>query len=166
KESMLAEILSNVKSNPDWKSMESSVPFFVTNLANIYVTKKDFEGLKSVIKKYDIKGQPLAQLYNSIAWNLQEKDEDLKIADEFSEVATTWAKNEWKNPTGEKPATQPEKNWEKSRANTYSMYADTYAMVQYKLGNYKKGLPYAEESALKIQKGADADQNNTYALLA
>ncbi|MEO6682893.1 MAG: TlpA disulfide reductase family protein [Ginsengibacter sp.] len=166
KESMLDEMLSNIKMNPDWKSLELSVPFFISNLANAYVAKKDFDGLKSVIQKYDIKGQPLAQLYNSVAWNLQEKDEDLKLADEFSEKATTWAKNEWKKPTGEKPAMQNERAWEKSRARTYSMYADTYAMVQYKLGNYKKGFPYTEEAALKLGKGESADQNNTYALLA
>ena len=166
KEAMLTEILANIKTNPDWKTMESSAPFFVSNLANAFVAAKDFDGLKSVIQKYDIKDQPLAQLYNSVAWNLQEKDEDLKLADEFSEKATTWAKNEWKKPTGEKPAAQNERAWEKSRARTYSMYADTYAMVQYKLGNYKKGFPYTEEAALKLEKGESADQNNTYALLA
>jgi thiol-disulfide isomerase/thioredoxin len=39
-------------------------------------------------------------------------------------------------------------------------------MIQYKLGNYKKGFPYTEESAIKIDKGESADENNTYALLA
>ena len=166
KEKILDDIISNIKTNPDWKEMKQSEPFFVSNLANAYAEKNDLEGMKTIIKKYDIKGAALAQMYNSIAWKLQEKDENLKVADEFSEQATTWAKNEWKNPMGEKPATQNEKAWEKARARTYGMYADTYAMVQYKLGNYKKGLPYAEEAAMKILKGEDADQNNTYALLA
>ena len=46
------------------------------------------------------------------------------------------------------------------------MYADTYGMVMYKTGNYKKGLPYAEDAALNLGKGKEADENNTYALLA
>lgn len=46
------------------------------------------------------------------------------------------------------------------------MFADTYAMVMYKTGQYKKGLPYAKEAALTIEEGKSADQNNTYALLA
>jgi thiol-disulfide isomerase/thioredoxin len=163
---MLDDILDKIKNDPDWKDMKQSEAFLLSNLANAYAAKNDLDGMKSVVKKYDIKGQQLAQLYNSYAWKLQEKGEDLKGADMISEVATTWAKNEWKKPTGEKPATQSEKAWEKSRARTYAMYADTYAMVQYKLGNYKKGLPYAEEAALKITKGESADQNNTYALLA
>ncbi len=166
KQELLDEIRANIKTNPDWKDMKQSEPFFLSNLANAYAAKNDLEGLKSTIKKYDIKGNALAQLYNSLAWKLQESDKDLKDADEFSEKATTWAKNEWKKPTGEKPATQSEKAWGKSRERTFATYADTYAMVQYKLGNYKKGLPYAEEGALKIMKSENADQNNTYALLA
>jgi thiol-disulfide isomerase/thioredoxin len=46
------------------------------------------------------------------------------------------------------------------------MYADTYAMVLYRLGQYKKGYPYTKEAALVLNKGMDAEQNNTYALLA
>ena len=165
KEKMLDDIIKNLNSNPDWKEMKQSEPFFISNLANAYAAKNDFDGMKRIVQKYDIKGADLAQMYNSIAWKLQEKDENLKLADELSENATNWTKNEWKNPAGNKPPTQNETAWEKSRANTYAMYADTYAMVQYKLGNYKKGFPYTED-AFKITKGQDADQNNTYALLA
>ena len=39
-------------------------------------------------------------------------------------------------------------------------------MVNYKLGNYKKGFPYAQEATFKIKKGKNATHNNTYALLA
>lgn len=46
------------------------------------------------------------------------------------------------------------------------MYADTYGMVLYRLGQYKKGYPYAKDAAMMIAKGKDADQNNTYAFLA
>ena len=59
-----------------------------------------------------------------------------------------------------------ESQYAKSREGSYAMYADTYAMINYKLGNYKKGFPYAEDAAMKIGKGQDADENNTYALLA
>jgi len=58
------------------------------------------------------------------------------------------------------------KQWRKNATSTYGMYADTYGMVQYRQGNYKKGLPYAAESALVIDKGESAENNNTYALLA
>jgi len=36
----------------------------------------------------------------------------------------------------------------------------------FRIGNYKKGLPYAKEAAMTIYNGKSADENNTYALLA
>lgn len=39
-------------------------------------------------------------------------------------------------------------------------------MIEYKLGNYSQGFPYADEAAITISHGQDADQNNTWALLA
>jgi hypothetical protein len=36
----------------------------------------------------------------------------------------------------------------------------------YRMGEYKKGLPYAKDAAMVVNKGKDPDQNNTYALLA
>ena len=59
-----------------------------------------------------------------------------------------------------------EKQWKKNAEFSYAQNADTYGMVLYRLGQYKKGLPFAKEAAIKIQQGKDADYNNTYALLA
>ena len=73
KATMLDEMRENIKSNPDWADMKQSESFFLSNLANAYAAKNDLEGVKSVVKKYNIKGDALAQLYNSIAWKLQEK---------------------------------------------------------------------------------------------
>jgi hypothetical protein len=58
------------------------------------------------------------------------------------------------------------KQWQKSNEYTYSNYADTYGMVLYRTGNYKKGLALVKESAIVMGKGNSADLNNTYALLA
>ncbi len=38
------------------------------------------------------------------------------------------------------------------------MYADTYAMVLYRIGEYKKALPYAKEAALIIAEGQNAER--------
>ena len=84
----------------------------------------------------------------------------------MSKEATDWAKSEWKKPSGSKPVYYTDKQWNDARANTYGMYADTYAMVMYKLGKYKDGFPYTKDAAIEIGKGNDADLNNTYALLA
>lgn len=166
KTSMLDNIISKAGKDPEWKQIQPSLPYFKTLILNEYVAKKDWQGLDNAVRKYDIKGADLASLYNNTAWGMQEKDEDLEKAEELSGKAIVWAKNELKKPTQPKPDYMTAKDWEKSRKRTYGMYADSYAMINYKLGNYKKALPYAEDAAIKIAEGKDADENNTYALVA
>jgi thiol-disulfide isomerase/thioredoxin len=165
KEQMLDDISAKIKNDPDWKYLQSSLSSIQSSIASAYIAKSDWEGMKNAVKKLDIKGASLASLYNNAAWETQKTSKDLNEAEEMSEIATAWAKKEWKNPT-EKPGYLTSRQWNESRPATYAMYADTYGMVNYKLGNYKKGLPYAEDAAIKIGKGQDAGRNNTYALLA
>jgi thiol-disulfide isomerase/thioredoxin len=166
KEAMYDNISSKIKTNDDWKSLEPSMSYFQSALINAYYQNKDYKGMEAAIKKYDVKGSQLASFYNNAAWEIQGTDKDLDQAEKMSATAVDISKREWKNPTEKKPDYLPASQWEKSRASSYGMYADTYAMIQYKLGNYKKGFPYTEESAIKIDKGESADENNTYALLA
>jgi thiol-disulfide isomerase/thioredoxin len=163
---ILDKIIAKTNSDPDWKDLESSLIYYETRLASAYIDKNDWDGFYKTINKYDIKGAGFASLLNNTAWDLQGKNKNLEKAEEISAIATTWAKAEWKNPTSEKPASLTEKEWEKSREATYATYADTYAMVNYKLGNYKKGFPYAKEATLRIKEGKNTVHNNTYALLA
>lgn len=166
KEEKLEDITAKIKNDSSWKYLESSLPYFKSAMVTAFQQKKDWKGMENAIKKYDIKGTSLAGIYNNTAWEIQQTDKDLDVAEKMSATAVDIAKKEWKNPTEKKPDYLPESQYDKSRENSYAMYADTYAMVNYKLGNYKKGLPYAEDAALKIGKGNSADENNTYALLA
>jgi thiol-disulfide isomerase/thioredoxin len=166
KEAMLADITSKINNDQDWKTLKPSLSYFQTALLNTYIQKQDWDGMDAAVKKYDIKGSELASLYNNTAWEIQKTDKNLDKAEQMSATAVDIAKKDWKNPAVEKPSYLTQSQWDKSRANSYAMYADTYAMVNYKLGNYKKGFPYSDEAAIKINKGESADENNTYALLA
>ncbi|MEO7835866.1 MAG: hypothetical protein ABIR50_11130, partial [Ginsengibacter sp.] len=166
KESMFDDISSKIKNDSSWKFLDPSLSYFQSSILNAYSQKQDWQGLNDAIKKYDIKGSGLASFYNNTAWEIQKTDKNLDEAEKMSAKAVDIAKKEWKNPEGKKPDYLSQSQWEKSRESSYAMYADTYAMVNYKLGNYKKGLLYAEDAALKIEKGKSADENNTYALLA
>ena len=166
KENMLGEIETKINNDPNWKEYGKSLPFFKTSLVRAYVAKEDYEGMKNAVKKYNLPASDLAVLYNSVAWQLQKKDKDLKVAEELSKTATELSKSMWQHPTGEKPETMTESQWKKSLENNYGKYANSYAMINYKLDNYKKGFPYAQDAAIKIAKSQNADENNTYALLA
>lgn len=166
KADMWKEISNNIDNNPDWKSWKPSKDFLQGAMLTQYFKDKDWTGLNAAIKKYNISGAALASEYNNNAWQMQEKDQDLQQCLKMASYATDWAKKQMNQPEGQKPNILSQSQWKTNRENTYAMYADTYAMVQYKLGNYKEGFPYTEEAALKINKGESADQNNTYALLA
>ena len=167
KEQLLAEITQKIETDENWKAYKSSLSYYQTMVTSIYARKKDWEGFKNAIAKAKIKNQDeLAMLYNNTAWEMQKTSDNLPYAEEMSRMAVTQAKNEWMKPTGEKPSYLSKKQWDKSREATYGMYADTYGMIMYRKGEYKKGLPYAKDAAIKIEKGQSADENNTYALLA
>ena len=166
KEMMLEKIAIKIKNDSEWKYMEPSLTYFQSDLVIAFEKKNDWDGMQKAIKKYDITGTALASIYNNAAWGIQETDKNLDQAEKMSSTAVDIAKKDWKSTTDKRPGYLTMSQWEKSRANTYGLYADTYAMVMYKLGKYKKGFPYTDESAIKIEKGGSADENNTYALLA
>jgi thiol-disulfide isomerase/thioredoxin len=164
---ILADLTRKVDSDSNWSSLRQSLPSLRQQVIFGYINKKDWAGFKTAIAESGITDKDLlASLHNTAAWRIQETDKDLELAEEFTNFATAHAKAEWKNPAAVKPDALTVKQWRKQKENTFAMFADTYAMVMYKLGKYKKGLPYAREAAIAILKGQDADQNNTYALLA
>lgn len=167
KKVMLNEIIAKTESDENWKGVKQSLGYYKTLIPNAYLANKDYENFKKSIAELNITDKSeLASLYNNTAWEMQKTSDHLELAEEFSRLATEYARNEWKNPTGKKPDYMTQKQWEANNKYTYAMYADTYGMVMYRMGQYKKGLPFAKEAAITIHKGNNTDQNNTYALLA
>lgn len=167
KEQILNDISRKVESDENWKHVKPSIPYLKQEIANIYSNKKDWKGFKNAVAKSDSTDKnQLASLYNNTAWEMQKTNENIEYAEEMSRFATMHAKAEWMKPAGIKPVYLTKKQWDKQREATYAMYADTYAMIMYRMGEYKKGLPYTKDAALAIHKGNNAGHNNTYALLA
>jgi thiol-disulfide isomerase/thioredoxin len=167
KKEMLASILQKIESGDEnWKSMKTAIPTYKLEIAYAYADKKNWEQFKAAVNESGAEKAAIASLYNNTAWEMQKGSDHLDLAEEFSSYATTQAKTEWKNPTTTRPDYATAKQWDKNREATYAMYADTYGMVMYRTGNYKKGLPYSKDAAIIIGKGQTADENNTYALLA
>ncbi|MGC4234953.1 MAG: TlpA disulfide reductase family protein [Niabella sp.] len=144
---------------------KSYINNFQRFLLNTYFNEKDWNAYKNLASTITDKSFLAAQ-YNSTAWRMQENEDSLQLAENLSSFAVNYAKAQWQKPTEAKPDMMTAKRWEQSRKDNYAMYADTYAMVLYKLGQAKKGLPYAKDAALTISGGNNTDFNNTYALLA
>ena len=168
KKSLLAEIVKKIETGDEkWKYVKDNLSYYKLRIPYSYAAEKKWGKIKPSMEELKVGDKTrIASAYNDIAWQMQEKGDDLATAEELSRIAATYTKEEWKKPAGTKPDYLTTKQWNKNRESLYAMYADTYGMVMYRMGEYKKGLTYANDAALVINKGKDADQNNTYALLA
>jgi hypothetical protein len=165
KKAMLDEMLVKIETDKNWEGYKTAPNRFKSAMLFAYSQSKDWDAFKKMAAEISDKAV-VASAYNEAAWAMQGKSENLALAEELSKFATEYTKSEVKNPTVKKPDTRTEKQWAKDRQNTYAMFADTYAMVMYRLGKYKTGLPYAKDAAITTHKAKDAEMNNTYALLA
>jgi thiol-disulfide isomerase/thioredoxin len=166
KKALLNDIVSKTETDENWKSVKQSLGYYRALVPRTYLASKDYDNFKKSIADLNITDKTeLAGLYNSAAWEMQKTSDHLPLAEEFSRLATTYAKEAWQSP-GKKPDYYTQKQWTENNKYMYAMYADTYGMVMYRMGQYKKGLAYAKESAMTVNNGKDPDQNNTYALLA
>ena len=165
---LLAEIVQKAESGDEnWKNVKQNLSNYKLQLAYAYATAKKWDDFKKAIEESGITDKStIASLYNNTAWEMQKTSDNLALAEEFSRIATMQSKEDWKTPATPKPDYMTAKQWQQNREFTYAMYADTYGMVMYRMGQYKKGLPYAKDAAIVINKGKSADENNTYALLA
>lgn len=168
KKEMLADIIKKTETDENWKVIKESVEiFFKPEIPPIYINRKEWVKFKQSITDLNIESKAqVAELYNQAAWEMQKTSDNLPLAEEFSRLATGYTKEAWLHPTGKKPDNLTQKQWVESNRSNYANYADTYGMVMFRMGEYKKGLPYAKEAALTINNGKTADLNNTYALLA
>jgi thiol-disulfide isomerase/thioredoxin len=167
KQALLNEIIAKSATDPNWTGLQENIPLYKLEIAYAYSNKKDWDGFKKAVANANVQDKSqLASLYNNTAWEMQKENDNLPYAAELAKFAATTAKQEWEKPTAPKPDYMTDKQWEKSRRGAYGMYADTYAMVLYKLGKYKEAYPYTKDAAIKIAEGKSADENNTYALVA
>ena len=168
KEQLLADLVKKAESDPAWKSVLENLSGYKTSIANAYAQKNDWEGFKRTLAASGIATDNLLTHYNYSALTIVRKNDsaNLKYAEEFARFAAGEAKKEWLKPTGKKPARYSTKTWDKVRAGLYARNADVYAQVLYKMGQYKKGLAFAKDAAIAINKGKSASSNKTYAILA
>jgi peroxiredoxin len=159
KQSMLNDFLTAYPPTDAEKPMLYNVQ---SQIAGGYARNKNYTAFREAAAKL-----PAAErysLYNSLAWNMAEKETDVTEAEAMAKEATEWTKAEAFTPSGKKPDQMTARTWEKKRKEDYAMYGDTYAFILYNRGAYKEGLPYAKDAAT-INNLNDAELNERYGLL-
>jgi len=159
KKKLLDEYLVN------FPAKEEEIPMLQnlqSQLASGYAMTKNYTAFKEIASTLS----PAARysLYNELAWQWAEANENVTEAEAMAKEATEWTKKELNTPTEKKPDQLTQQAWKQKRENDYSMYGDTYAFILYNKGDYKTGLPYAKDAAT-IAKLKDAELNERYAML-
>ncbi|MBI1939345.1 MAG: redoxin domain-containing protein [Ignavibacteriales bacterium] len=105
-----------------------------------------------------------SNVYNSLAWNLYEKDMELNLADSLAKVGVDIANEELKNPKGKRSPLATAEEWKEQREEMLSILLDTYGAIlikQNKAGEAEKIL----EEAVTLGKREEAETNERYAAL-
>ncbi|MBI1807750.1 MAG: redoxin domain-containing protein [Ignavibacteria bacterium] len=127
----------------------------LNDLLYAYLEQKNYDKTFEILSK--LKKQD-GMTYNSIAWSLIEKGENL-------EKAVEWAKRSVELSRNPDPALRPPywsaKDWEKNKGYNLGMVLDTYGFGLFQLGNSKEAEETYRE-AYELTKGGDADINARY----
>ncbi|HKO76652.1 MAG TPA: TlpA disulfide reductase family protein [Flavobacterium sp.] len=118
-------------------SEKSKVPFYYSIL-KIYLTNKDFQKLD----KYEnllVDKTLIASLYNDFAWNLSGEDlitpsKDIEYAEKISKRSLNIITN-----------MQKESYFPEDLQGNFNMYADTYALILYKLSRFEEAFQYQDK---------------------
>jgi len=140
-----------------FKTLGNVGNYMVSSLARAHADNGDMDKFNRYANIITDKSDK-AGLYNSVAWPLVEKGEDLDTAAKLSKQSLDLMTALQKNP-GKQPNYYTENQYKESLVNTYNMYADTYALIQFKQGNMKEAISYQEQA---IGDGKNGEMNERY----
>nr|WP_315420331.1 redoxin domain-containing protein [uncultured Pedobacter sp.] len=154
-EKKAADMIAKFKFDASKKADADKLNSIYGILANASIQAKNADKFELYAGKVTNK-QSKANLYNSFAWPLAEKKENLELATQLSKKSLDLIE-EAKND--EVPVYFSSKDeYIKSLDRAYAMYADTYALLLHHQGNNKEALAYQE----KAKAYNDASGNERY----
>jgi thiol-disulfide isomerase/thioredoxin len=94
-------------------------------------------------------GLEVANTFNSLAWGMARQaintgTEDLQKALELSERSLELVESSMEDPGLGKPDILTTRQWGERLQNFHGMFADTYALIQYQMGDFETALKYQE----------------------
>ncbi|MDZ7318286.1 MAG: redoxin domain-containing protein [candidate division KSB1 bacterium] len=129
-------------------------------LINAYVQAQKYDDARALLEAGLTK--PSSVPYNTVAWDMIEKDFDLPGAAALAQQGVALARQELNAPTTEKPSYLTERQWLNTRQNSLGFILDTYAYALYRLGRVAESVPLFQE-AVQLTQQSNADINERYA---
>ncbi|MCC8407454.1 redoxin domain-containing protein [Mucilaginibacter sp. UR6-1] len=158
KEALLNDYLAKYPENKDNASL---IDNFRMQLASAYLQAGNDAGYQKYAAQIKDKSN-LASALNSVAWPMAEKGENLEKAAKYSMQSLEILDAAYANP---KPAMfQSVKQAKTNNRASYYMFADTYAFIKYKQGDYAEALKY-QQKVYDSTPTPDAEITEHYALI-
>ncbi len=143
KEQKATDLLAKFKLDPQKKADAAKQNNLNNILASAFLKAGNYSKFEFYAAKIDNKLNR-ASLYNSFAWESAEKNKHIELATKLSKESLDLL-NAAKND--ETPAFYATKEaYLKSVNSSYGMYADTYALLLYRQGNFKEALKVQEQA--------------------
>lgn len=139
-----------------FKDLGNVENYILSTLARGHNAKGDKEQVMLYADKITDKSTK-AGLFNSIAWPLAEKGENLDYAAELSKQSLDIMESS-KNDLNNKPDYYTERQYKNSLDNSYGMYADTYALILFKEGKIKDAINYQKQAVDRDPSGEITDR--------
>ncbi len=125
-------------------------------IATAYSEDKDWENFEKYAAQIEDPSSK-AGVYNSVAWDLVQKKENLYFAEEISKKSLDLLDKE--SVMEHKPKWYSKKQFQNSLEFSRTMFADTYALIKYKQGNLEKAIEFQEKA---VSEKSGSDTNTTY----
>jgi thiol-disulfide isomerase/thioredoxin len=137
---------------------------FASSIAGSYAKQNDWANFEKYLSLVTDRSNKASTL-NNIAWDMsgesiEAESKDLEKAKAFSAMSLELLKEEMKHPD-EKPAYYTAKQWTKIKKGSFSMYADTYALLTFKAGNAQEALEY-QQIACEGYHWKEGEMNERY----
>jgi len=108
-------------------------------------------------------GQTTMYVYNKLAWDWAEKDQNFERAAMFSKETAEWSRKKKDEPRSTQDDTwRTDEQLREQREQTYATYADTYGYVLDKQGKTSEAVAYLHDAAVVYGKRKAADMNERY----
>jgi len=142
-EDKLNSLLAKYNFDPKNKADGDKLTYLYTLVANKYGKENNNEKFDFYASKITHKISR-SRIYNAFAWPLAEKNENTAFAAEVSkkslDLLISAKDDEFTAPYTTKA------DYVKALDDDYGMFADTYALLLYRLGNYKEAIAYEDKS--------------------
>ncbi|MGP8329947.1 MAG: redoxin domain-containing protein [Methanosarcinaceae archaeon] len=119
-------------------------------LLRTYIRAKEYDKAQKLLE--DDLSAAESFLYNSLAWELVEKETNLSTAVQLAKKGVDLARKEAEAPASEKPPALLEKQWRKNLKRSLGNTIDTYAFALYKTGQVKESLELFKEAVELTEK--------------